>query len=137
MCDVGGKVNFLGKRVALKRALSNIVQDALTCGSAVDVVISTVEDEIVIVVEDDRPGIAPQNIEIVFQPFRRLESAGLRDSEGFGLGLSIAQMIIEDHGGTVSLQNRSGRGLRVTIILPKTAVSLPGKPKGRGAGWVR
>lgn len=133
-CDIGGKVYFFGKRITLKRAIMNILQNAIPDGGSANIVVTTRDDEVAIVVADNGPGIDPKNIGVVFQPFRRLDSSCSRDSEGFGLGLSIAQIIIEDHGGTISLQNRSVRGLRVAIILPRTAMSLPGKPKGKHTG---
>jgi len=136
-CDVREKVHFFGKRTALKRAFSNIVQNAVTHGSTTNVAVATEGNEVAILIEDNGPGIAAHDMEVVFQPFRRLDGSGSRDSEGFGLGLSIAQMIIEDHGGTISLHNRPERGLRVAIKLPKTTASLPGKPNGTGTRWGR
>jgi signal transduction histidine kinase len=74
-----------------------------------------------IVVDDDGPGIAPESVEMVFQPFRRLDASRNRDTGGTGLGLTIARTVARAHGGEVTLASRPEGGLRAEIVLP-----LPG-----------
>jgi signal transduction histidine kinase len=69
-------------------------------------------------VEDDGPGIPHDQLESVFQPFRRLENSRNRETGGTGLGLTIARNILRAHGGDVVLANRSGGGLSAVATLP-------------------
>lgn len=111
-------LRFFCKRIAMKRALTNIIKNALTYGLRARVSLAVAEHDLVINVEDDGPGIPKREIEMVFQPFHRLASGQARCAEGVGLGLSVAQTIIEEHGGTVVLSNRPQGGLLVRIHIP-------------------
>ena len=71
-----------------------------------------------IVVEDRGPGIPPAELEAVFQPFYRVDSARGRDTGGTGLGLYIARDLTERQGGALSLANRADGGLRAEVVLP-------------------
>jgi hypothetical protein len=71
-----------------------------------------------IAIEDDGPGIPPEAMEAVFEPFRRLETSRNRETGGSGLGLSIARNIIRAHGGDILLENLPQGGLRTTVTLP-------------------
>ncbi len=76
-------------------------------------------------------GIAPKKIAAAFEPFSRIESAYSRSHDGTGLGLPLAKMMVELHGGTLSLKSEQGAGTEVTITLPASlAVSepVPAKP---------
>ncbi|SEN55655.1 Signal transduction histidine kinase [Sphingomonas gellani] len=105
--------------VGLKRALTNLVDNALHYGDRIRVVLEPGEDEVAIHVDDDGPGIAPDKLEEVLQPFVRLDPARGRDTVGFGLGLPIVVQAIGAEGGRLALCNRAGGGLRATVILPK------------------
>jgi two-component system OmpR family sensor kinase len=69
-------------------------------------------------VEDDGPGVPPDQLERVFDPFYRVEDSRNRETGGTGLGLPIARNIFRAHGGDVTLANRAGGGLRATVVLP-------------------
>lgn len=69
-------------------------------------------------VDDKGPGIDPEHLERVFEPFTRLDSARSADTGGLGLGLAIARSCIRAHGGDVTLHNRAEGGLRALIELP-------------------
>ena len=72
-----------------------------------------------IVIEDDGPGVPEDELESVFQPFRRLETSRNRETGGTGLGLTIARNILRAHGGDVALRNRNdGGGLQAVVTLP-------------------
>lgn len=103
---------------ALRRALANLVDNALKYGGRADVTLSAAAGAIEIAVDDDGPGIAPAELERVFEPFHRLESSRSRDTGGSGLGLAIARQIARAHGGDVTLANRSPHGLRALLTLP-------------------
>jgi signal transduction histidine kinase len=105
--------------VALKRALTNLVANALNYGGSARVRLLPPEaGQVVLHVDDDGPGIPPAELERVFLPFQRLEPSRNRETGGMGLGLPITRNIARAHGGDVTLQNRADGGLRATLILP-------------------
>jgi two-component system OmpR family sensor kinase len=104
--------------LSLKRALTNLVGNALKYGDAARVSLATPQPKLVqIDIDDDGPGIRAQDSELVFEPFRRLENSRNRETGGSGLGLSIARNIIRAHGGDICLSSRPA-GLRATVTLP-------------------
>lgn len=105
--------------LSLKRALTNLISNAVKYGNSARVSLSpTGAEDVTLLVEDDGPGIPPDDIERVFQPFQRLESSRNRETGGVGLGLTIARNILRAHGGEVTLGNRPGGGARATVRLP-------------------
>jgi signal transduction histidine kinase len=108
-----------GRPLSLKRALRNLVENALTYGGHADLRVAVTPDEIVISVEDDGPGIPEAEIEKVFMPFYRLERSRSRSTGGVGLGLAVARAAIREHGGDITLSNRPTGGLRQTVVLPR------------------
>jgi hypothetical protein len=105
--------------LALKRALTNLVGNALKYGDAARLTLHPQAKEFVqIDIDDNGPGIETTEMEVVFEPFRRLENSRNRETGGSGLGLSIARNIIRAHGGDILLQNLPGRGLRASVTLP-------------------
>ncbi|MBC7636016.1 MAG: two-component sensor histidine kinase [Acetobacteraceae bacterium] len=105
--------------LALKRAIVNLVQNALNYGGLARVSLAPVRNGLVtLLVDDDGPGIADAKLEDVFQAFLRLEPSRNRETGGTGLGLTIARNILRAHGGDVKLENRPSGGLRVVVTLP-------------------
>lgn len=114
---------FTGKPQALKRCLTNLVANAVKFGTVARIV---VEDSpahngpaLLIRVRDAGPGIPPEELERVFEPFYRVESSRNRDTGGTGLGLSIARDVAQAHGGSVVLRNLPGGGLEALVVLPR------------------
>ncbi len=103
---------------ALKRAITNLLDNAVKYGKRAQAAISTTANAIEITIDDDGPGIPEAELPRVFQPFYRVEESRNRDTGGTGLGLAIAQSIVQAHGGELTLANRPGGGLRATIKLP-------------------
>ena len=105
--------------LSLKRALTNLIGNALKYGDAARVSLSVLQSgQAQINIEDNGPGIAAKETELVFEPFRRLETSRNRETGGSGLGLSIARNIVRAHGGDISLDNLAAKGLRATVTLP-------------------
>ena len=105
--------------LSLKRALTNLVGNALKYGDAARITLRFLPKDLVqIDIEDNGPGIENNEMESVFEPFRRLETSRNRETGGSGLGLSIARNIIRAHGGDISLSNLPDKGLRASVTLP-------------------
>jgi signal transduction histidine kinase len=104
---------------ALKRAIRNLLDNAVKYGKAASVAIQTTPKTIEIIVDDEGPGIPEQEISRVFDPFYRLEESRSRETGGVGLGLAIAQSIVQAHSGELVLSNRPTAGLRARIALPR------------------
>ena len=115
--------------VALKRALGNLVDNAVHYGGGATIRLVDEPGAVAILVEDRGPGIPADALSRVLEPFVRLDSARARDTVGFGLGLPIVARIVEEEGGTLTLANRAGGGLRATIRLPRPDgnLSLPSR----------
>ncbi|KOO02855.1 two-component system sensor histidine kinase EnvZ [Vibrio nereis] len=109
----------LGSPISIKRAVSNLVVNALRYGNGwvkVSTGITADSKLVWVCVEDNGPGIAQNQIGKLFAPFTRGDTA--RGSEGTGLGLTIVKRIVSQHSGTVVVNNRSGGGLKVQVSFP-------------------
>lgn len=104
--------------LSMKRALGNLVANALKYGGAARLALDPRGAGALLTIEDDGPGVPESALEEVFQPFRRIEGSRNRETGGTGLGLTIARSILRAHGGEVTLHNRDGGGLRVVATLP-------------------
>ena len=107
----------------IRRAVRNLVENAVAYGAKADVRIADTGDGYEILVEDEGPGIPENDQQRVFEPFVRLESSRNEDTGGTGLGLTLVKAIAEGHGGGVSLENRPEGGLRARMHLPRMAAS--------------
>ena len=105
----------------LRRAVTNLIDNAIAYAGQTRVSLVRVGDEIEIRVEDDGPGIPEGSLQAVLDPFQRLEASRSRESGGAGLGLAIVRGIAEGHDGSLRLENRSPVGLRAVITLPAKA----------------
>jgi signal transduction histidine kinase len=108
----------------IKRAVRNLVENAVAYGRKAEVRISDVSDGYEVLVEDEGPGIPEGDRQRVFEPFVRLESSRNVATGGTGLGLTLVKAIAEGHGGAVRLENRPGGGLRARMHLPRMAASV-------------
>ncbi len=105
--------------LALKRAIVNLVQNALSYGGVARVrLMPPVNGILTLIIEDDGPGIAEARLDEVFQAFLRIEPSRNRETGGTGLGLTIARNILRAHGGDVVLANRPTGGLQAAVTLP-------------------
>ncbi|MGI0119094.1 ATP-binding protein [Zooshikella sp. RANM57] len=107
------------KPIALRRALRNLLENAVRYGEQAQVDLSETEHYIKIRVTDHGPGIPQEKINEVLKPFFRLEGSRNSNSGGIGLGLTITKDIIQNHGGQLILNNLSPKGLEAIIKLPK------------------
>jgi signal transduction histidine kinase len=123
-----------GDPIALKRLVTNLVDNALKFGSKARGRVFSEAGMAVVEVDDDGPGVPESQIERAFEPFHRLEVSRSRDTGGIGLGLAVVRAIARGHGGEVVLQNRAGGGLRARVTLPLALRSAaPAPPNSAGA----
>jgi signal transduction histidine kinase len=115
---------LIGSRDALYSAFENVIRNALAyTQDGTTVTVRLVRDPresrtALVVVRDHGPGVPEAELQRIFEPFYRTDSARTRSSGGTGLGLAIARRAVEWHGGTIVAQNAAGGGLEVTIRLP-------------------
>ena len=118
------EVNLTGDLVlqvrpnAMRRCLTNLVDNALRYGSRAELSATEKGDAVEISVDDDGPGIPADKREEVFRPFYRLDGARTLQSGNVGLGLAIARDIARGHGGDVTLSDSRFGGLRAVVRLP-------------------
>ena len=104
--------------IALKRSFENIIQNGLTYGNEVHIEIQKGNKRVVVIIEDDGPGIPEDQYKNVFKPFFRLDKSRSLNQSGVGLGLAIVEDIINSHGGNIQLNKSKYNGLQVKISLP-------------------
>ena len=104
-------VPFACRPVAMRRALRNLIENAVRYGGGARVSVRRDGDEVALTIEDDGPGLPEDRIDEAFKPFVRLEESRSAETGGLGLGLSIARSIAKAHGGRLALANRPEAGL--------------------------
>jgi two-component system sensor histidine kinase TctE len=115
----------MGDRALIGEMILNLVDNAIKYspdGSVVTLGVHTQEREAHLIVEDNGPGIAEQNRQDVFERFVRLPNSV---ADGCGLGMAIVSEIIVKHGGTVTLADTKGGGLRVEVNFPSIKDESP------------
>jgi two-component system, OmpR family, sensor kinase len=117
------QVLVCGDRDKLKQVLVNLVGNAVRytpTGGTVELAVSKTEDQGVVSIADNGPGIAPEDLSHIFERFYRGEKSRTRtrDGQGFGLGLSIAYWIVRNHGGRIDVESKLGEGTKFSVWLP-------------------
>lgn len=110
---------FVGVPSLLRRCIANLVDNAVLYGGSATVRVEDSPQALVLRVLDDGPGIPPDQLEAVFEPFHRVEGSRSRATGGTGLGLAIARNIAQVHEGDIRLRNRPEGGLEVVLRLPR------------------
>lgn len=110
---------YTGKPLALKRCIVNLVENAVRYGGSCEISVEERNQEVVVDICDQGPGIPEDMLEKVFAHFVRVESSRAQHTGGTGLGLGIARNIARAHGGDLALSNRSNGGLCARLKLPK------------------
>ncbi|ART80290.1 ATP-binding protein [Oceanisphaera avium] len=112
-------VVYRGRAMALRRALQNLLDNGVKYGNRVTAELKVSDQQITINIRDFGPGIAPEQLEEVFKPFTRLDTARNVEDGSIGLGLAIARTLIHQHGGQLLLSNHPQGGLVAQIFLPR------------------
>ncbi len=110
-------VSVLGKPLALERAFSNLLDNAVLYGERVQVRLTLQGSRALVEVRDFGPGIAQASMSAAFEPHVRLSHGQQQNRTGTGLGLGIARNIFQAHGGEIRLHNHAEGGLVVTVLL--------------------
>ena len=116
--DQPEKTIFNGRKNLIQRCLNNLIDNALKYATKVKVKLEKIRKTIVIIIEDDGPGIPASEYENVFKPFYKIDKGRSEAKSSVGLGLSISSDIIRSHGGTIELRKSETGGLEVMISLP-------------------
>jgi signal transduction histidine kinase len=116
-------LTIMARPTALRRCLTNLIDNAVKYGrfaevSALEGLDAQERQTAVISVRDGGPGIAPDQLQKVFEPFFRSEPSRSRETGGTGLGLTIARNIARQHGGGIELVNLAEGGFEARLILP-------------------
>ena len=122
-CEGRTRVSLTAQPHALRRCLTNLLDNAVKYGRHAAVALSHEDGDIVVRIRDGGAGIAPELLDAVFDPFFRLETSRSRDTGGTGLGLTIARNIAENHGGSLILSNHPEGGLEAVVRLPVKAAT--------------
>ncbi|MCQ2004249.1 sensor histidine kinase [Rhizobium sp. NRK18] len=115
-------LQILGDRLAVRRIIANLVDNGLKYGQQVHLSGGVSDGKVMIVVEDNGPGIPADQREAVMEPFFRLEASRSRGTGGAGLGLAVVKALTEGLGGSVALDSAAGGGARVEVLLPEFSV---------------
>ncbi|MDD8022427.1 MAG: ATP-binding protein [Paracoccaceae bacterium] len=120
-CPEPGAAQVSMRPDAIRRAVENLIGNAVRYGNRAEVSVLLSPKAVRIVIEDDGPGIPPERREEALRPFARLDPARNQDrGQGVGLGLSIAADILRGHGGSLRLDSSARLGgLRAELILPR------------------
>jgi len=108
----------LGDRLALRRVVANLADNALKYGGSAHLRSVIVDNDILLTVDDEGTGIPPAQRQAMLEPFSRLETSRNRGTGGAGLGLAIARGLIEAHGGGLSIEQAPSGGARISVRLP-------------------
>lgn len=114
---------FSGRPSELRRAVRNLIENAVAYGKRAHVRLVANPDAYQVVVEDEGPGIPEADRARVFEPFVRLEDSRSGETGGSGLGLTLVKAIAQGHGGSIALENRKEGGLRAILRLPREGVA--------------
>jgi signal transduction histidine kinase len=114
----GEKVVIEGDPIALRRLFTNLLENAVKFGRGARARVFREAGHAVVEISDNGPGIPPEDLDRVFEPFYRREPSRNRQTGGIGLGLAVVRSIARRHGGDVELANRKGGGLTARVQLP-------------------
>jgi two-component system, OmpR family, osmolarity sensor histidine kinase EnvZ len=116
--DLPIEIVLVARKNALKRCLNNIIENGLNYAKNVYINISKSTNNLIIIINDDGPGIPLDQYKNVFKPFYRLDESRNLNQFGVGLGMSIAEDVVRSHGGNIELSESKYKGLQVKITLP-------------------
>jgi len=117
--QVQGPAPCLCRSANIRRAVRNLIENAVRYGKTAKVSLKTTPQEYKVIIRDDGPGIPEDRMKDVFEAFVRLEESRSTSTGGSGLGLTLARTTAREHGGDVELRNMPDGGLEATLSLPR------------------
>ena len=114
----GEEFYFNGRKLSIQRCLNNFIENSIKFANKVEINFQKLKSNVLIIIEDNGPGIPIQERENVFKPFYKIDKSRSEKSSSVGLGLSISSDIIRSHGGKIELGNSKMGGLKAVISLP-------------------
>tara|TARA_B100000795_G_scaffold191872_1_gene146367 strand:- start:2987 stop:3490 length:504 start_codon:yes stop_codon:yes gene_type:complete len=112
------RIYMEGRKNLIQRSLNNLIDNALKYSDKINIKLSKKNNNILIIIDDNGPGIPKKEYENVFKPFYKIDKGRGDSKSSVGLGLSITSDIIKSHGGNIVLEKSPLNGLRVNIFLP-------------------
>ena len=116
--DISKEVFLDGRKNLMQRCFSNLIDNAIKYSTNVYISLRKLNNNILIIIDDDGPGIPENERENVFKPFYKIDKSRGDSKSSVGLGLSIASDIVKSHGGNIKLETSPTNGLRIKVILP-------------------
>ena len=116
--DISKEVFLDGRKNLMQRCFSNLIDNAIKYSANVYISLRKLNNNILITIDDDGPGIPENERENVFKPFYKIDKSRGDSKSSVGLGLSIASDIVKSHGGNIKLETSPTNGLRIKVILP-------------------
>ena len=112
------QVTVLGDRLALRRIVENLVDNALKYGQSAKLTLTADAERLALMVDDKGPGIPIDRRQYLLEPFTRLETSRARETGGAGLGLAVVRSLVEAHDGSLEINDAPGGGARLIVRLP-------------------
>ena len=116
--DISKEVFLDGRKNLMQRCFSNLIDNAIKYSANVYISLRKLNNNILITIDDDGPGIPENERENVFKPFYKIDKSRGDSKSSVGLGLSIASDTVKSHGGNIKLETSPTNGLRIKVILP-------------------
>ena len=116
--DISKEVFLDGRKNLMQRCFSNLIDNAIKYSANVYISLRKLNNNILITIDDDGPGIPENEKKNVFKPFYKIDKSRGDSKSSVGLGLSIASDTVKSHGGNIKLETSPTNGLRIKVILP-------------------
>ena len=116
--DFNDRIYYNGRKNLINRCINNLIENSLKFAKKVEVKIEKQQDNIIISISDDGPGIPQEEYENITKPFYKIDKSRSEKKSSVGLGLSIASDIVKSHGGDITFAKSKFGGLEVAISLP-------------------
>jgi len=116
--DISKEVFLDGRKNLMQRCFGNLIDNAIKYSANVYISLRKLNNNILITIDDDGPGIPENERENVFKPFYKIDKSRGDSKSSVGLGLSIASDTVKSHGGNIKLETSPTNGLRIKVILP-------------------
>ena len=116
--DIAKEVFLDGRKNLMQRCFGNLIDNAIKYSANIYISLKKLNNNILITIDDDGPGIPENERENVFKPFYKIDKSRSDSKSSVGLGLSIASDIVKSHGGNIKLETSPTNGLSIKVILP-------------------